>query len=283
MLEARGLGHRYGAGPWLFRHLDLAVGPGEILAVLGPNARGKTTLLTCLAGLRRPKEGAVNCGDGIGYVPQSHDTGNRFAVLDMVVMGRARLVRSWSAPSGTDTQAGWEALERVGIAGLAERPYAALSGGQRQLVLIARALVCDPAVLILDEPCAALDLRNQRAVLSMTTELANEGIGVIMTTHDPGHALAVASQAILMDQDALSYGRARELVTGPTLTDLYQTPIHAATVRAPFGERAVVVADFGRTESNLPDAALAGAVAGPVTSGGASGGEPGSIRQAVVA
>ncbi|MDR1512098.1 MAG: ABC transporter ATP-binding protein, partial [Propionibacteriaceae bacterium] len=229
MLEARGLGHRYGLGAWLFRQLDLAVGPGEVLAVLGPNARGKTTLLTCLAGLRRPKEGHVTCSGGVGYVPQSHDSSHRFPVLDMVVMGRARLMRSWSTPSQQDTDAAWAALERVGITDLAERTYAALSGGQRQLVLIARALVCEPAVLILDEPCAALDLRNQRAVLSMVTELTAGGIGVIMTTHDPSHALSVASQAILMDTEAIASGRTRELVTGQSLTELYRTPIHATT------------------------------------------------------
>ncbi|MDR2374050.1 MAG: ABC transporter ATP-binding protein [Bifidobacteriaceae bacterium] len=246
MLEARDLGHRYGAGPWLFRHLDLAVAGGEVLAVLGPNARGKTTLLTALAGLLRPKEGQTRCQGGVGYVPQGHDAQHRFAVLDMVVMGRARLVRSWSAPSQQDIQAAWSALERVGIEECAERPYAALSGGQRQLVLIARALVCDPTILILDEPCAALDLRNQRAVLAMVGDLARHGIGVVMTTHDPSHALSVATQAVLMDTRDIHCGVSAELITSQSLTDLYRTPIHATTVEAPFGERAVVVADFGR-------------------------------------
>ncbi|MDR1634801.1 MAG: ATP-binding cassette domain-containing protein [Bifidobacteriaceae bacterium] len=245
MLEARGLGHRYGAGSWLFRDLDLTVAGGEVLAVLGPNARGKTTLLTCLAGLRRPKEGTARCEGGVGYVPQSHDSQHRFAVLDMVAMGRARLVRSWTSPGAQDLEAAWKAMARVGIDDLAERPYAALSGGQRQLVLIARALVCDPSVLILDEPCAALDLRNQRAVLLMVDDLSREGIGIVMTTHDPGHALSIATQAILMDAETISCGRACELVNGQTLTELYRTPIHATTVMAPFGERAVVVADFG--------------------------------------
>lgn len=192
MLEATEVGHRYSdKDDWLFRGLNLAVGAGDVVSVLGPNARGKTTLLTCLAGIRTPREGRVSVDGNLGFVPQSHATDHPYTVLDMVLMGRAARVRAWSVPNAEDEAAAWAALERVGMTEQAAQQYADLSGGQRQLVLMARALVCDPAILILDEPTSALDLRNQSTVLQVLLTLAAGGMGVIFTTHDPTHALHV--------------------------------------------------------------------------------------------
>lgn len=243
MLDATGLGHRYGRGAWLFRGLDLEVGPGDVLAVLGPNARGKTTLLTCLVGVRAPVEGQVLRTGGTGYVPQTHQADHHFTVREMVVMGRARRIRAWSAPSKADYAAVDDALVRVGMADQAGQVFADLSGGQRQLALIARALVTQPATIVLDEPTSVLDLRNQRIVLSVVADLAAQGMAVVLTTHDPTHALHVSSRTLLMDEE-VRLGVTSELLTAPALTCLYRTPVCTAPVMFAAGERTVVAPDL---------------------------------------
>ena len=161
MLELENVGFAHSGGNWLFRGVNLGIRAGEITAVLGPNGRGKTTLLRCAAGLLAPVEGRIVARCAVGYVPQNHGGGFGYAVQDMVTMGRARHIRSYATPSRHDRAAAGEALHRVGLGDLAQRPFPQLSGGERQLVLIARALASESEVLVLDEPAAALDLRNQ--------------------------------------------------------------------------------------------------------------------------
>ncbi len=140
MLDAKSISFRYSAkGPWIFEDVTVTASAGEVLAVLGPNARGKTTMLKCLSGLLTPVTGTVTSSGTIGYVPQSHAVAFSFTVLDIVLMGRARKVRIYSSPTNADRDAALDALGRVGILHLADRDYGGLSGGERQLVLIARA------------------------------------------------------------------------------------------------------------------------------------------------
>lgn len=237
------MGHHHPGGDWLFRGLDLRIDPGEIMAVLGPNARGKTTLLTCLAGVRDPREGRVTHTGAIGYVPQASASDHAFSAHEMVVMGRARRMRAWSTPSRRDSQAASHALAQVGLADRADAPFSSLSGGQRQLVLMARALVCEPSIIILDEPTSALDLRNQRRVLSVIAKLAGEGMGVLLTTHDPTHALHVAGRTMVMDEE-IRIGASEDLLTAETLSMLYRTPVRTADVAFATGTRTVVVPDL---------------------------------------
>ncbi|MDY5137654.1 ABC transporter ATP-binding protein [Actinotignum timonense] len=248
MLKADNLGHHYRGGPWLFRGVELEARPGEVLTVLGPNARGKTTLLTCLAGVRTPVEGTVHSDGPIGYVPQSHAANHQFTVHDMVLMGRARTMRVFASPSAADSEAAWEALERVGIAHLGGATYAELSGGQRQLTLIARALVATPSTLILDEPTSALDLRNQRRVLTIIRTLAAEGLAIIMTTHDPAHAFLTSRTTLVMDADDLSIGETARQLTETRLSTLYRTPIRVRDVPVDRGSQCVVVPDFSAND-----------------------------------
>ena len=179
MLELEGLGHGFPGGDWLFRDASLQVGGGEVVAVLGPNGRGKTTLLRCAAGLLAPTEGVVRRGVGVGYVPQAQAAGLGYPVLDMVLMGRVRHVRSYASPGRRDVAAAQHALEQVGLSHLAERAVTRLSGGERQLVVIARALASESPMLILDEPASALDLHNQATVLRLLRDLADAGMGVL--------------------------------------------------------------------------------------------------------
>ncbi|MET8800516.1 ABC transporter ATP-binding protein [Nocardia sp. NPDC004568] len=231
----------------MFRDVSVRAAAGEVFAVLGPNARGKTTMLKCLAGLIRPVSGSVESSGPVGYVPQSHSVVFSFSVLDIVLMGRARTVKIYSTPTAVDRAAAREALRRVGVPHLADRDYTALSGGERALVLIARALVSDCDTIVLDEPAAALDLRNQAQVLTVLRALADEGMAVVMTTHHPDHALHVAERSMLMvTADDRRLGPTRELLTGTLLSEMYGVPIVTADIETPSAVRRLTVPDFGR-------------------------------------
>ncbi|MDO4887326.1 MAG: ABC transporter ATP-binding protein [Actinomycetaceae bacterium] len=243
MLEAIDVGHRYPRGRWLFRNVNLTVEPGSCLAILGPNARGKTTLLTCLANIRKPAAGRVESVGGIGYVPQNTANPFRFTTFDIVLMGTSRNRSMWSTPSTEDEEKAAEALRRVGMGGASGQIFASLSGGQRQLALIARALASDPTTLILDEPTAALDMRNQARTLSIMKQICEEGIGVVFTTHDPTHALQIADHAMLMDTDITCEGADSQL-TEDSLSQLYQIPVKTPGIEFDSGHRKVVVPDL---------------------------------------
>lgn len=226
MLELRGVGYRHPGHPWLFRGVDLDVGAGEVVALLAPNGRGKSTLLRCAAGLVRPTEGHVSRPAVLGYVPQAHQVVFAFSALDMVLMGRARHLGLFSAPGLSDRSAAASALSRVGLSDLAQRSYPSLSGGEQQLVLIARALACEARLLLLDEPASALDLANQALVLDLLGELAREGLAVLLSTHEPDHAEAVATRvALLYGPSDLRIGLAAELLSAAHLSELYGIPV----------------------------------------------------------
>ena len=248
LMSVTGLGFRYSRlRPWLFRGLGFELERGEILSILGPNARGKTTLLKCLSGLLTPREGQISCGPAVGYVPQDHGAGGTsFTVAEMVLMGRSRHLRAYQTPRREDHDAADAAMERVGVAAWANRSYAELSGGQRQLVLIARALASGSELLILDEPASALDLHNQSRVLTVLSGLAADGMGVIMTTHHPDHALHVSRNALLfVGSDDTRWGPTEELLTGSALSAVYGLPICTPTVGTVSGDRVIAVPDFG--------------------------------------
>lgn len=193
------------------------------MAVLGPNGCGKTTLLRLLLGATPPGEGTIDRRGRIAFVPQLFQVGFDYSVHDMVLMGRAAHIRMLSQPSRADSDAAMAALERLGMADFARRPFHHLSGGQRQMVIFARALVSQPEILILDEPSSALDLSNQAMILDRMAYLAHEdGLSVLFTTHHPHHALALADDALLMlsREKALS-GPAETVLCEDTLSALY--------------------------------------------------------------
>lgn len=229
-LELRDAGFHYPRRDWVFRHANLRV-DGGITSILGPNGQGKTTLLRCIAGLTPLREGRVERDTAIGYVPQAGLSSFAYSVFDMVLMGRAKKVSAFATPGGDDIARTREVLDRVGITGLAARSFAELSGGQRQLVLIARALASDAAFMILDEPVSALDLRNQARVLELLRDLAADGMGVLLTTHHPDHALHLGGRAIVMrSSEDIRVGPVTELVTDDMLTELYGIEVVSATV-----------------------------------------------------
>jgi iron complex transport system ATP-binding protein len=221
VLELAEAGFAYTPGRWVFRGLSFAVPPGTATAVLGPNGAGKTTLIRCAAGRLRPQEGEVRREHTVGYVPQAHGSAFAYRALDMVLMGRARTVGVFRSPGPADTAAAERAMERVGIGALAERRFPTLSGGEQQLVLIARAVAAGCPILVLDEPATGLDLKNQARVLALLRELLADGMSMLVSTHHPDHAMYLADSVVLMGRNGVVAGTAAQLLTAPELSALY--------------------------------------------------------------
>lgn len=221
------LSYAYTPGAWVLRGYSGAIPKGGIFSILGPNGSGKTTLLMLLLGLLKPASGAVTTMGHIAMVPQIFQVTFAFSVLDMVLMGRARQIGLFSQPSRRDVDVARSALERVGIADLEQRSFHELSGGQRQLVILARALVAETDILLMDEPTSALDLKNQDMVLQWIFRLAKEdGLTVLFTTHHPHHALAVADNALLMlDVSEYVCGPTSDILSENNLRRVYGLPI----------------------------------------------------------
>jgi iron complex transport system ATP-binding protein len=252
-LEARDLsigypGHLVGSG------ISLALARGEVLCLLGPNGAGKTTLFRTLLGLQRPLGGAVEV-DGtpldrlrpaeiarrMAYVPQAHVTEFAYLVRDVVLMGRTARLRPFSSPGADDERIAAEKLDGLGIGELADADYTRISGGQRQLVLIARALAQETPILVMDEPTASLDFGNQTMVLARIRDLAAEGYGVVLSTHDPDHALLVANRVAIIAEGGLkAVGETNDVVTGPMLSGVYGTVVRVE--ETPSGRRVCVPA-----------------------------------------
>jgi len=231
-------GHNLGIGyrdRMVGSQLDISLKTGEVLALLGPNGGGKTTLLKTLLGLLAPKAGKVQLGDRplasytdrerarrIGYVPQSHTAMFAFTVETVVLMGRTAHGTLFSRPSAADRAVARRMLERFGIAHLADRPYSMISGGERQLALLARALAQEPQFVVLDEPTASLDFSNQGRVMQEIRALGASGHGVLFTTHDPNHAMRAADRAFLLRQGVrIAEGLVRTVLNRAQLEALY--------------------------------------------------------------
>jgi iron complex transport system ATP-binding protein len=238
------------------RHVGLSVGPGEVMCLLGPNGCGKTTLFKTMLGLLPAQAGRVVIGGDdlarlsrrelalrIAYVPQAQIAVFPFTVLDIVLMGRTARIGDFATPGARDREIAFAALGALGIAALAEAEYTRISGGQRQLALIARALAQDTPLLVMDEPTASLDFGNQALVLRHVRELARTGLGIVLSTHDPDHALACATRvAVLHDGRLLAQGLPREVLTGDLMGEVYGVPVRIVTLD---DGRTVCLSDLG--------------------------------------
>lgn len=226
-LSFEGLGHAYYPERWVFRSYSAVVPEGCVFALLGPNGRGKTTLLRILLGVLHASEGQIAVKNRVAFVPQLFQVSFDYSVLEMVLMGRSRKFGLFSQPGREDEAAALAALDRFELADLAQRPFHELSGGQRQMVIFARALVAEAPIVILDEPTSSLDLKNQALVLDWISRLAQEdGLTVIFTTHQPHHALAVADHALLMlGEREFASGSTDHVLTETNLQALYGVPL----------------------------------------------------------
>ncbi len=212
---------------------------GEILALLGPNGSGKSTLFKTLLGLLPALAGQVllqglplsqhtrRCiAQQVGYVPQAQEGQFAFSVLDMVLMGRAAHMRLFAQPKASDRDLALQVLTQLGIAHLAACTYPHISGGERQLTLIARALLQQPKVLVLDEPTASLDFANQILVLEQIQRLRAQGLSVLLCTHQPEHALQVADRLALFKNGRIEkIGTVAQLGSAENLAWLYNVSV----------------------------------------------------------
>jgi iron complex transport system ATP-binding protein len=217
------------------RDVSFALEPGEVMCVLGPNGGGKTTLFRTVLGLLPKHGGVIRLQDEeienlsrseiarrVGYVPQGHIGYFAFTVREFVLMGRTAHFGVFSAPGRMDRETAERSLESLGIAPLADSPVTEISGGERQLALVARALAQEPKLLVLDEPTASLDFGNQVRVLQRISALAASGISILFSSHDPDHAFLCARRALLLAEGrVLEIGAPRAVIRADTLERMY--------------------------------------------------------------
>ena len=238
-LSGRDICYSYTRERAILKDISFTFQSGEIVSILGPNGAGKTTFLNCLANLVPLDKGEVLI-DGrnirkipprevakvIGYVPQIIVPSFDFSVLEYVVTGCAPHMGTLSRPKQEHYDIAMEAIKRMGIEKLTNRSYSQISGGERQQVSIARALAQRPAFILMDEPTAHLDYGNQIKVLKTVCSLKEEGYGVILTTHNPDHALLLQDQVAILDRDGvLTTGLSTDVLKEQNLSELYGTEL----------------------------------------------------------
>jgi iron complex transport system ATP-binding protein len=229
---------RFG-GHTVLDKLSFAAPKGRSVAILGPNGRGKTTALRAMLGFQPLHGGTRTAPAIVGYVPQYASSNQNYGVRDVVVMGRAAGLGLFGQPTSADIAAADAALDQVGAIRFAGERFDRLSGGERQLVLLARALATGSNVLVLDEPGSALDLHNQQRLLALLDDLRRpRDRAIIFTTHDPNHALAAADDALLMmpDGEAL-FGPAEETILPHHLERLYGVAMRMVDLGATGGRQ----------------------------------------------
>ncbi|AFJ47505.1 ABC transporter ATP-binding protein [Shimwellia blattae] len=226
MINVKNLSFSIGTRP-LFDSLSFSVPEGQVCAVLGANGRGKTTLLRLILGLDACQQGEIELAADAAFVPQLAESPFSYDVATMVSMGRVRRLPWYAVPGKKDREIVAECLAWLGLSMLAEQPFNRLSGGEKQRVMIARALACEPRILLLDEPTSALDLHNQDNVLSVLKTLAAErGMTILFTSHSPQHALHVADYALMLwPGSGAEFGQVPQAITEERLQRLYQIPI----------------------------------------------------------
>jgi len=239
------------------RDVSFTLAAGEAMCVLGPNGGGKTTLFRTLLGLLERHAGSIRLrGDPlenlsraqiarrVGYVPQGHAGYFAYTVREFVLMGRTAHLGAFASPAKKDFIVANRVLESLGIAQLAGKPVTEISAGERQLALVARALAQEPRLLVLDEPTASLDFGNQVRVLERISALAESGISILFSSHDPDHAFLCARRALLLAEGrVLEIGTPREVIRPDTLERMYRVSVQ---VLAAQGGMHTCLPRFGR-------------------------------------
>lgn len=237
-LDVSGVTFSYRNG-LVLRDLSFQTGGGQVIGVLGANGAGKSTLFKLILGILPLKEGQIQVNGQpleslssrkrareMAYIPQAQAGIFQFSVMEVVLMGTTASFGLFGQPGGKEREIAWKALKLLGIEAFANRQFDQLSGGEQQLVLIARAVAQDAPILIMDEPCASLDYGNQIRVLEEIRTLSEQGYLVLFSTHNPQHVFLYAHQVLLIDgQSARAFGPPREVLSESLLSHVYGIPI----------------------------------------------------------
>lgn len=234
------LGFAYPNGNQIFTEVNFSLKKGEIFTILGPNGAGKSTLLNCIGNLSEPTQGGIflekdNIKDlslrqfamRIGYVPQIHQPTYAFTVEEFVAMGRTPYLSAFKKLGHQDQRMIEEAMEMVRITQLRNKAYTQLSGGERQLVTIARAIAQEPDFILLDEPTAHLDFGNQIKTMKLVKKLSEQGYGIIMTTHNPDQVFFIGGRVGVLNRSGVfEIGVVDQYLSEELLSRLYNEPVH---------------------------------------------------------
>lgn len=253
LLELQSVHGGYGKKE-IIKGVDFHADHGDIVCLAGPNGCGKTTLFRLILGSLPLSDGHIFI-DGtdiqtlspkeranlIAYIPQYHTPIFSYTALEVVIMGRASHFSAFKMPKSIDRQAAFHALEKVNALHLANRPYTSLSGGQRQLILIARAICQSAKILIMDEPAASLDYANQQRLTYVIRSLAQNGYCIIMSTHSPEHLASLGSLVLLMkDGKSASFGTSSQIITPQNLKQVYGIDMDVLTVTNRHGAKRTI-------------------------------------------
>lgn len=228
----------------ILKDLSLEIPEAAVTAILGPNGSGKTTLLSLILGIISPQKGTILIQGRdharyprsamsrlIGLVPQDEIFPLGLSVFQYILLGRAPYLGLLESPKAEDYHAVSKAVETVGLTSFEGRLVSSLSGGERQLAIVARALAQNPRVLLMDEPISHLDLSNRSRVMGLIRELAREGVTVVLTTHDPNVAAGVANDVVLMRQgEVVAAGAMERVLSARNLTTTYGVSVEVAQV-----------------------------------------------------
>lgn len=234
----------------IIKDISVSIKSGEILCILGPNGVGKTTLFKTILGFLKLQSGEIlldneniktwskkRLARAISYVPQEHTPPFPFSVFDVVLMGRTAHLDMFASPSKKDKEIAEQAIDTLNISYLKNSIYTQISGGERQMVLIARSLAQQAKIMVMDEPTSNLDFGNQIRVLQQINSLASKGFGIIMTSHFPDHAFLCSTKAALMQKhDKFIVGNVDDVITEENLKSAYGINVKIISIKNENGE-----------------------------------------------